>query len=354
MICKSKIVSLALCGVAVASLSACGGGGGSDEGPQNTITKFDVVPSLVAVTRAGDSVPMRATAETFGPKVQSMGWSSAAASGQTRGSLSIVDADCAQGQFSSREVPGSSSLKVGTGQCTTSALVPMDAAGTFTVTARVTAADGTQRTQHFGVTVLPRPETEFYLTARATTDASINSPIRLVADPVFEHAMPTTATISYEWSVVSGSATLSGPVTEREVLTVLPSPGKYIFLCTAKVTNGAEVVTRSVATSLSVGEGVAASALGFNMDAQANQPVIAVGSAANLVASYSVAPGVAIDSVQYKWQQMSGQSAMSSDDQSSIYVVPSAHGALVYLVEVTVKAGAITETKSKLVTVTTH
>src|SRR6218665_845195 len=92
--------------VLVPLLVACGGGGGG-ESPRSVITCHEVLPASDVTVLAGASVPLRASAETFGPKLRAMVWSSAAATGDTAGSLGIEDAACAHGALSARDVPGS-------------------------------------------------------------------------------------------------------------------------------------------------------------------------------------------------------------------------------------------------------
>src|SRR6218665_2684943 len=88
--------------VLVPVLVACGGGG---EDPGSVITRHEVLPASDVTVRAGASVPLRASAETFGPKLRAMGWSSAAATGDTAGSLSIEDAAFAPSPLFSPDVP---------------------------------------------------------------------------------------------------------------------------------------------------------------------------------------------------------------------------------------------------------
>lgn len=346
---KSMLLSLAV--AALASLTACGGGG--EEGPQNTIVKFDVLPGAAVTVTAGQSVPLYAASETFGPKIKGMAWSAALASGAASGTLTVEDPTCKQGSFSSREVPGSPHLNVGTGLCETVARVSDDAVGDFVIVGTVTGEDATQRSERVAVHVLPRPRMDFTLEARAVGDLALNVPIHLVADTEFEHELPRTAKVEYEWKLLFGPGTISGTPTSKDTYVILPTPGKYIYLVVAKYTNGTEAVTRSAVASLVVGESEASTALDFQIAAESKQPNVVAGSPSNLVASYTVAPGTGVNKAEYKWTQISGPEAtLSSTSGKSIYVVPSDEGTLVFQVEVTITAGAITETKTELVVVT--
>src|SRR6218665_692005 len=95
--------------VLVPVLVACGGGG---EDPGSVITRQEVLPSSEVTVLPGASVPRPASAETCGPKLRAMVWSSAASTGDTAGSLGIDDAACAHGALSARDVPGSTGLSV--------------------------------------------------------------------------------------------------------------------------------------------------------------------------------------------------------------------------------------------------
>lgn len=348
---KRKPILMCLVIASAASLVACGGGGGS--GPENTITKFDVLPTGSVTVTAGQSVPLYASAETFGPKVKGMAWTTAPGSGTSSGTLTVQDPTCALGSFSSRAVPGSTQLNVGTGLCETAALVSGDAAGDFVIVGSVTGDDATQRSQRIAVNVLPRPAMDYTLTASADATPALNVPIHLAADAVFDHPMPPSATVQYQWSQIFGTSTTPGTPSAKDTFVVLPVPGKYIYLVVATYTNGKEVVTRSAVTTLAVGESDATSALNFQLTAETKQPNVVVGSPSNLVASYTVAPDAGVNKADYKWTQLSGPAAtMSSTSGKSIYVVPSAAGTLVFQVDVTITAGAITETQSSLVVVT--
>src|SRR6218665_3446778 len=92
--------------VLVPLLVACGGGGGG-EGPGSVITCHELLPASDVPVLAGASGPLRSSAETFGPKLRAMVWSSAAATGATAGSLGIDDAACVHCALSARDVPGS-------------------------------------------------------------------------------------------------------------------------------------------------------------------------------------------------------------------------------------------------------
>lgn len=175
-------------------MTACGGGGGDEEGPHNTIVKFDVLPATKVTVMAGGSVPLSSSAETFGPTIQAMKWLSASATGSSKGMLKVEDPDCALG-VSSRAVPGDKGLHVGTGHCETVATVPEDAEGSFPIVGSVTGSDASQRTEKIEVKVLPKPKLQydFKLKARTVGDVAINSPIRLVADPAFNHPLPDSA-----------------------------------------------------------------------------------------------------------------------------------------------------------------
>src|SRR6218665_1985239 len=107
--------------VLVPVLVACGGGG---EDPGSVITRHEGVPASDGTVLAGASVPLRAGARTLGPKLRAMVWSSAAATGDTAGSLGIDDAACAHGAVSSRGVPGTTGLRGGWGISGTSAPGP--------------------------------------------------------------------------------------------------------------------------------------------------------------------------------------------------------------------------------------
>ena len=89
---KINTLRLTLSAVMLASLAACGGGGGSGaDGPENTIVKHDVLPAQTVTVMAGGSVPVSAYAETFGPTIKSLVWVSNAATTRAKGTLDIAD-----------------------------------------------------------------------------------------------------------------------------------------------------------------------------------------------------------------------------------------------------------------------
>lgn len=350
---RSLVIGLGI--AASAMVTACGGGSdGGDDGPQNTIVRFDVMPSTKVTVMAGESVPLYAFAETFGPSVQAMSWVGTTATGSAKGSLAIEDSACALGSFSSREVPGNSKLKVGTGKCETVAKVPEDAEGDFIIVGSVTGSDASQRSEKVLVKVLPKPKIsyDFTLATRADGDLALNTPIRLIAQPTFDNPIPDSAKMEYEWKLLFGPGVISGAPNLKENYIIMPLPGKYVYHVKAKLTNGKEVIEKTAVAVLSVDENTATSAIDFKVKAETAQSTVVAGSPANLVASYTTAPGAGVNKAEYKWSQLTGpEAALSSTDQKSIFVTPTSAGTYVFLVEVTITAGAIKETKSATVSV---
>src|SRR6218665_140572 len=324
--------------VLVPVLVACGGGG---EAPGSVITRHEVLPASDVTVLAGASVPLRASAETFGPKLRAMVWSSAAATGDTAGSLGIDDAACAHGALSARDVPGSTGLSVGSGICETSARVPANAEGPFTISSTVMAA-------RILVNVLPKPRVDYDFTLAARVDGhadgtvALNRPLRIVADVKFDKPIPAAAKLEYEWSfLVGGGNFTSGSglaLNGSEVTLVLPAQGLYVMLVKAKFTHGAEVRTKTATVTLNAEPASASSAqrqLDFTVSAATAQPEVFVGSPANLRASYTVSSAVATGKPSFKWSQLSGpRAALSNPALASVFVVPGEAGTLVFAVEV--------------------
>lgn len=338
---------------ATALITACGGGSEGEDGPQNTIVRFDVLPSTNVTVMAGESVPLYAYAETFGPSVKGISWASSTATGSAKGSLTIEDPNCELGSFSSRDVPGGK-LKVGTGKCETVAKVPEDAEGSFVIVGSATGSDASQRSEKIAVKVLPKPKISynFTLTTQAVGDLTLNTPIKLIAEPAFDNPIPDSAKMEYEWKLLFGPGLISGAPNLQENYIIMPWPGKYVYHVKAKLTNGKEIIEKTAVAVLSVDENTAVSAIDFKVKAETEQSTVVAGSPANLVASYTTTTGVGVNKAEYKWSLLTGpEAAMSSTDQRSIFVTPSAAGTYVFLVDVTITAGAIKETKSATVSV---
>ena len=89
------------------------------------------------------------------------------------------------------------------------------------------------------------------------------------------------------------------------------------------------------------------------MKAETKQPEVLVGSPANLVASSTANHGVGVSDVQYKWSQLTGpaNALISNATLKSVFVTPPEPGTYVFLVESTITAGFVKETKSATVSV---
>lgn len=352
---KKQSLALGLGVAASLLLTACGGGGGDEEGPHNTIVKFDVLPITKVTVMAGGSVPLSSSAETFGPTIQAMKWVSSSATGSSKGTLKIEDPDCALGSLSSRAVPGEKSLHVGTGHCETVATVPEDAEGSFLIVGSVIGSDASQRTEKIEVKVLPKPKLQydFSLKARAAGDVVINSPIRLVADPAFNRPLPDSAKMEYEWKLILGPGSNISSTDTQETYLVVAKPGKHVYQVKATLTEGQNVITKTAVVVIDIESTDVESAIGFELKAETKQPEVLVGSPANLVASSTANHGVGVSDVQYKWSQLTGpaNALISNATLKSVFVTPPEPGTYVFLVESTITAGFVKETKSATVSV---
>lgn len=343
-------------------LAACGGGGG-DEGPENTIVKHDVMgvnaPKVIS-TLAGKTIPLFASAETFGPKIASIAWTAKAASSDASGSISIVDSTCSGADLSSREVPGRTGFFVDTASCTTSAVIPANAKGMFNISNVVTATDGSKRSEDFMVNVVPMQSAlDVAVTAKALDPVVLTRPIRLSAVPSISGDLPNTnLDTTYEWSVLyspdnAEPALRRGAVlgTTAEVGVLLTQPGKYVFAVKTKVADGIKTITKNNYVSLVADEYPAASPIGFTLNAEAEQPSVLVGSPARLIASANVASGTKVDSIEYNWAQIGEENvAVHMNNGRSLIITSPVEGDLMFAVEATVKSGAYTEKKTAIVT----
>lgn len=342
----------------LSTLAACGGGGG-EEGPQNSIVKHELTPSTATVSvMAGQTLPLVASVETFGPKITSITWASEAATAATQGSLNIADAQCANAAMSSRSVPGSTGVFVGTAHCETNAIIPPTAKGDFNVSSIVSTDDGSQRVEKFAVTVIPKAVVrDFQLAASALDPVVLTQPIRLRATPALV-AQPVSNGYKFEygWSVLYAPANAStmrpgtslGTTMETGVL--LTTPGKYVFAVTVKFTDGsADSVTKTAYVTLNADDSSVASPMGFTLNAETEQPTVFVGAPAKLTATAAV-PSGKIDSIKYEWKQVTGPTAtIINPGGSSIFVTAESPGDLLFSVKATMKSGAYTESKTDFI-----
>lgn len=354
----TQFLRLSLSAAALAALAACGGGGGEgSEGPQNKIVSFDVLPGHSVDVLAGQSLPLRMAAETYGPGLSSMQWSVEPASGEATGVLNLQDPGCTSWQTSSRPVPSTQHV-VATGVCESRAVVPAGSAGAFTIVAKVSATDGTQRSERITVNVVPKPVVHYDYAVQADVQGEIvpGSPIKVVASTLADMPLPADATVSYDWSVLSAPITPSGgPIAEGsgEAVYVLPSHGTYLYLVKATVTQGENTQVKSTVVKLETDSKSADSAFGLTVDAETEQPRVLVGAPAKLEAKFSVAEGVIVSNALYRWRQLTGpQMAMSGSDGKSIFVIPNVRGTAVFAVDVTILATGKHEAQTALVTVT--
>lgn len=344
-------------------LAACGGGGG-EEGPENTIVKHDVMgvdaPQSIN-TQAGKTIPLFASAETFGPKIQSIAWTAQAASPDASGTISITEANCRSAEMSSREVPGRTGYFVDTVSCSTNAVIPADAKGVFNISNIVTATDGSQRSEKFSVNVIPVVSTlDVAVTAKALDPVVLKQPIRLNAASTIQGVTPNTSVnTTYEWSVLyspdnAEQALQRGAIvgTTSEVGVLLTQPGKYIFAVKTKATDNLKTITKTNYVSLVADEYPTASPIGFILNAEAEQPSVLVGSPARLIANTHTPPGVMLSSVSYEWKQIgaSTPAVIHVDNGRSIIVTSPVEGDLMFEVEATAQSGAYTEKKTAIVT----
>lgn len=341
----------------LSSLAACGGGG--EEGAQNTIVKHELTPSTPTVSvMAGQTLPLAASVETFGPKITSVAWASEAATAAAQGSLNIADAHCANAAMSSRAVPGSTGVFVATAHCETNAIVPPTAKGDFNVSSVVTADDGSQSVQKFTVTVIPKSVVrDFQLAASALDPAVLTEPIRLRASP-----MLTTPPVSngykfeYDWKVLyapSNASTLQAGTslgTNSEAGVLLTTPGKYVFVVTVKFTDGgADSVTKTAYVTLNADESSVVSPIGFTLNTETEQASVFAGAPAKLTATAVVSKGQ-VDNIQYEWKQLIGPTAsIINPNSSSVFVTAATPGDLLFSVKATVKSGSYTESKTSFI-----
>ncbi len=351
-----NLFRLSAAALLLSSLAACGGGG--EEGAQNTIVKHELTPSTPTVSvMAGQTLPLAASVETFGPKITSVAWASEAATAATQGSLNIADAHCANAAMSSRAVPGSTGVFIATAHCETNAIIPPTAKGDFNVSSVATADDGSQSVQKFTVTVIPKSVVrDFQLAASALDPAVLTAPIRLRASP-----MLTTQPVSngykfeYDWKVLyapSNASTLQAGTslgTNSEAGVLLTTPGKYVFVVTVKFTDGADSVTKTAYVTLNADESSVVSPIGFTLNTETEQPSVFAGAPAKLTAT-AVVPKGQVDSIQYEWTQLLGPTALIiNPNNSSVFVTADAPGDLLFSVKATVKSGTYTESKTSFV-----
>ncbi|MDD2609466.1 MAG: hypothetical protein PHX60_07165 [Giesbergeria sp.] len=343
-------------------LAACGGGGG-DEGPENTIVKHDVMgvdaPKSISA-QAGKTIPLFASAETFGPKIASIAWAAQAASSDASGSISIADSNCGSAETSSREVPGRTGFFVDTVSCSTDAIIPANAKGVFNISSIITATDGSQRSENFSLNVIPVTSMlDVAVTAKALDPVVLAQPIRLNAVSSIQGVAPTTSVnTTYEWSVLyspdNAEATLQrGAVlgNTSEVGVLLTQPGKYVFAVKTRVDDGLKAVTKTNYVSLVADDYPTASPIGFALNAEAEQSSVLVGSPARLVAIPHAPSGIQIDSFEYKWTQIGATTAViHANNGRSVIITSPVEGDLMFSVEVTAKSGGYSEKKTALVT----
>lgn len=360
---NQTILRLSASAVMLSLLAACGGGGG-DEGPENTIVKHDVMgvdaPKAIS-SLAGKSIPLFASAETFGPKITSIVWTAKSSSADAIGSLSITDGNCSNAERSSREVPGRTGFFVDTASCSTNAIIPLDAKGMFDIASIVTATDGSQRVEKFSVNILPQISMlDADVVAKALDPVVLTKPIRLNATVNLKNAMLTSsANIKYEWSVLyspdNAEATLKRGAnlgTTAEVGVLLTKPGEYIFSVKTIVTDGLKTINKTNYVSMVADEYPTESPIGFTLNAQAEESTVLVGSPVRLIANASTPSGVKLDSIEYKWKQIGTTkfATVHVNDGRSIIITSPVAGDLMFSVEATAKSGGYTEKKTSLVT----
>ena len=344
-------------------LAACGGGGG-EEGPENTIVKHDVMgvdaPKSINV-QAGKTIPLFASAETFGPKIASIAWAAQAASSNASGSISIADSNCGSAEMSSREVPGRTGFFVDTASCSTNAIIPADAKGVFNISSIVTATDGSQRSENFSDNVIPVVSTlDVDVTAKALDPVVLKQPIRLSAVPDIQGVAPNTSVnTTYEWSVLyspdnAEPALQRGAVlgTTAEVGVLLTQPGEYVFAVKTIANDGLKNVEKTNYVSLVADEYPTPSPLGFTLNAEAEQPSVLVGSPARLIANVRTPSDMSIDSMEYQWKQIGATTpaVIHANNGRSIIITSPVEGNLMFSVDATIKSGLYTQKKTAIVT----
>lgn len=361
---NQNLIRLSASAVMFSLLAACGGGGG-EEGPENTIVKHDVMgvdaPQSINAL-AGKSIPLFASAETFGPKIASIIWTAQAANGDATGTISIGDANCRSAEMSSREVPGRTGFFVDTANCSTNATIPADAKGTFNISNIVTATDGSQRSEKFSVNVIPITSAlDIAVTAKALDPVVLMQPIRLSATSTVRGVAPTTSVdTTYEWSVLYSPDNVEPALarganlgTTSEVGVLLTKPGKYVFAVKTKAADGMKTVTKTNYVSLAADEYPTASPIGFTLNSKAEDSTVLVGSPVRLVADVGVASGIQLNSIQYQWKQIgAAQSELATihvNEGRSIIVTSPVAGDLMFSVEATVKTGIYVEKKTSIV-----
>lgn len=359
---KNHFCKIATASSLIIILTACGGGGSEgDTDASNKITEFNVIPAQykTVFVKAGDTLPLRMNAETFGPNLSGMSWTSAASSANTVGTLQINDPNCNIKEFSSRPVPGSNDVKVATGTCETFATIPESASGAFMVTASVNADDGTQRVEQIPVTVIPKPPIiyDFTLETDVVGNVALGQPVRLIPHLISSNAFPSTGSKTYEWTMVSAptAALPSGGLVSStdEALVMMRVPGTYVYMGKVTVKFGDKEIVKTALTKLEISSpSDGGSLLGFVTKAKTEQPTVFVGSPANLVAEFTVNPDVVLSSVGYKWTQLSGPKAkISGELTKSIFIVPTDKGTMVFSVNVTVVSNGVIEMQTAIVVV---
>lgn len=358
----NKIISLFLGAFALISLTACGGGGSEKEGPQNKITYFNVVPNQHQMVhmKAGESLPLFATAETFGPSLKSISWSAVPAKSTTVGTFEIDDSACENMEFSNREVPGSKDVNVGTGYCETFAKANEDASGYFNVFAKVTASDGTQRTEKVEVNIIPREKVfyDFNLKAYHSDNVQVGQSIRLMADIISDKAIPASAEVSYQWKVVSKpheNATVPlifDPLANNASI-IISYAGTYLLEASVTVKTRDQVKTKYAIVKIDISKPLDGSGyFGLTVNATTEQPTVLVDAPSKLTANFSLREGTVLSAVNYAWKQISGPKAViTGEDRKSAYVVPSAAGTMVFQVEVSIVSNSMLERESAIISV---
>lgn len=356
-----KIFSLCVGILSIATLTACGGGSSEKEGAQNKITYFNVIPNQhqMVHVKAGESLPLFATVETFGPALKSIAWNASPAKGNTVGILDIDDPSCQNMEFSNREVPGSKDMNVGTGYCETFARVHEDASGQFNVFAKVTASDGTQRTEKIEVNVLPREKItyDFTLKAKSLGEVQIGQPVKLFAEMISDKPLPSSAEVDHQWTVLSkpfetASPQLNFDPTTNEASVILTAAGSYLFEVKATVKTKDQAKTKSAVVKVDLSKPIQGGYFDLKVNAKTEQPTVVVGAPSNLIANFTVKDGTILSGVNYLWKQISGPEAIiTGEDRKSAYVVPSAAGTLVFEVTVSILSNSVIERESAIVTV---
>lgn len=364
---NQNILRLSASAVMLSLLAACGGGG-EEEGPENTIVKHEVIGNAFENQNtpinvlAGQSIPLSAVAETFGPKITSIVWAADAASADSKGNLNIADAQCASAALSSREVPGRVGFFVGTARCDTTAIASNEAGGAFTISSVVTATDGSQRVEKFSVNVVPKPPiiepiipkvTDFYLSAAAIDPVALNQIIRLNSVTRYDNDVAEKPNLDYSWSVVSSPENADGFEvgkiigTEKEVGIVLKKVGKYIFALTAKmIVDDVNAITKTTYVNVVADEYSRVSPIGFKLNAKSEESTVFAGAPARLKAEFKVNQGTNFDSVVYSWSKVAGPNVQSIEaDDGSFIVIPESEGNLLYAVEAEITSGAYKEKK---------